>query len=217
MFLKPLGFMANSENNPVLNNMINFYECADGFLGIDTKENNNLTVDGITYVDDAVQEDMGSYDGLNDSMGGLPSILATNPGSWSCTFSTTDVTRSQALFADSADNDPFIILHSDSTSIRVRGKTGSSKTFVFPTFVNDQDYNLMITKSTSNLVRAFINGIQSSTGGLTITGDAQFTVVGARTFNSSLFLGGRMTRIRRWTQENTTADAAAVSNADLYT
>ena len=200
---------------PILTNMENFYEFASGALETDTQGNDDLTNSGVTYFSDSIQDDTGSFDGT-DSMTGIPSIAAASAGSWSCTFSTTDVTSVQALFGWVSTVTPSIHIAS-STTIAVRGAINPIKTFTLPiTLVNDTFYNLMVTKSTSNSANLYINGTISTSGALTLVGDANFTDLGAR-MNANLFLTGKITRVRRWLQENTAADAITVSNADLFT
>ena len=79
---------------------------------------------------------------------------------------------------------------SPDTTIWIRTLDVQSGAFTVPQMTEDEWIFVIVTRSSAEEYKLFFNGIESSTGALTVTGDFPIDQIGAR--ENSDFLTGKM-------------------------
>lgn len=98
------------------------------------------------------------------------------------------------------------ILKSSDTAIQVRDSTATTRTYAVPSLGTDNWCFLMVTRDTSNNVRVYINGTESSTGSQTLTGTFGTFTVGIR---NGTYLDGQVAGLKVY-DDDQSANAASI-------
>lgn len=131
----------------------------------------------------------------------LTSVASGTAGSWSIWF-TIDAVPTALIGASGAAASNSIRITTDTEVVVRFGGTGS--TFVLPSLGTATWHHLLITKTTGNSVRAFLDGTESVTGALTNAGTFTPNSIGR---TSTVFHGGKIA----WVKEFDSDESANVA------
>lgn len=119
---------------------------------------------------------------------------------------------SNVMFSTNSGNSAPYILFLTATQIAISTVTGSSATFVIPTVSNGTWYNLVIVRD-AGTTHLYINGTESTTGGLSHTGNLSLNQLGVFFDDSPPYqtyrLNGNIVDIRKF---NAVLTATDISN-----
>ena len=124
------------------------------------------------------------FDGVDDYVTMTTRISPLGAFTLSVWFKKPNTTK-KWLLGDDVDTVSYIELHNTTTVIRIRNATAGLKTYAVPAYTSDTWYNLAITRDGSDNTKLFLNGVESTTGSQTMTGDFNFMLLG-----KSAILGG---------------------------
>lgn len=119
-----------------------------------------------------------SFDGVNDYV--ATSISLTGQFSVSMWFNrrTTGAGGGRIVYGNTSDVDTYLALVRTSDIIVQSDNVGTSKIFDGFSFSNNMWYHIVVSRNTSNAVRVFVNGIESTSGSQTINGTFTLNGVG---------------------------------------
>ena len=132
-------------------------------------------------------------DGVNDSIN-INRIQFDSAYSLSCYFLQKAVVETRIIFGDSTDSGPFIGSLASATTISYRGITGAVLGYTVPAMAANVLYHLTVTRSPANLIRVFLNGAESSSGGQTQATPFSLNLLGSY-FTPSLGLRGLLSDV----------------------
>ena len=141
------------------------------------RDNHGTLTNGPTWVDSQGGKAI-EFDGVNDAIN-INRIQFDSAFSLSCYFLQRAVVETRVIFGDSTNNLPFIGFLASSTTISYRGNTSGVLGFTVPAMAANVLYHLTVTRSPANLIRVFLNGVESSSGGQTQTQFFSFNLIGS--------------------------------------
>jgi hypothetical protein len=164
------------------------YEFANGAFATDETGNYNLTNNGASSLNDGTRGYVSSFDGVNDSMSGIPALSESVDKTYMFWFNADVIENVFGSWngGDASQNARNWVHLQSTTNIRISSTFGTTQNHTIPAVSTGTWYHLAIQQTTDgiNYTTIFFNGVESVSGrqnnGLkwdTISGyqDANFT------------------------------------------
>ena len=151
-----------------------------------------------------------SFDGVNDYLS-FTSLIQTTKFTLSYWFNQVNTNSVQSHFGKSADNNEFIGTLNN-TVIRYL-MAGGQLDFTVPTMSNNTWYNVVITRDSSNDLRLYLNGVESSAGAINRVAPLDIDQAG-RYGSGAVQFNGKLDQIVVWNNVTaTSSNAVSIYNA----
>lgn len=190
-------------------------DAANTTIADSSGEGNNGTMNGGNTVDKSVAGKIDKaidFDGTGDFIVPTSNIVLGETSSFALWFNTDTVAAGKIILGKAADNDVYTQITS-ATTIAVQPDTGGqAKTFTVPTLSTGTWYHLIVVR-TAQTTRLYINNVESTSGGQTLTGNYTVNRIGRYSNSTTNDFNGRMDDIRLFpTHALTSAERTGIYN-----
>jgi len=187
------------------------YEFANGAFATDETGNYNLTNNGASSLNDGTRGYVASFDGVNDFMTGLPSIVG-NARSF-CVW-VKDAVQNNMIMGTSVSLKN-MIYYQNSTNMRLYEDGGNFYDYVIPSLEFDNGWKLLtVTISDSLSAKVYVNGVESSTGAQTMLATIKPTGLGEYS-SSTFYYDGDMDNATVYDRELTPSEITAIYDFEV--
>lgn len=149
-----------------------------------------------------------------DISGASLSFASGSAFSFACWVKYDSVAANEALVGLTGANTSRILAAHIAGVVRLTAADGVDRNFTFSAFSTGTWYHLLITRNTSNAVRAFRDGVESSTGSITV---AQTFAPAAFGRANTLYHNGKIDDVRVYNSDESANVAAIMAEKDSAT
>jgi hypothetical protein len=153
------------------------------------------------------------YDGVNDYTSGIGTeFVSGEPFSYSFWFNRPDIVGNAAFFGYNTDNSLYLF-HYTPTLIRAQGITPSPnyQDYTFPTIAFNTWHHVVMTRDSSNMVRIYLNGVESSSGAKLIAQTFNFQNI-AKYGSSTGYYKGYIDELGIWDRDLSESEVSELYN-----